>query len=115
MREIEIPGCPGYVAREDGAIRGPRRWLKPVLHKGGYYKFTYRGSNVRWHVAICLTFHGPKPGPEYQVLHRENDKSNNAASNLRWGTRAENIADMHADGCFDTPAFRASYERNFGL
>ncbi len=99
MLEVDIPGCPGYVAREDGAIRGPSgRWLKPLLHKyGNYHRFTPmvggRQINMRWHVAICLAFHGPRP-EGMEVRHLNGMNRDNRASNLRWGTHAQNMADL---------------------
>ena len=45
------------------------------------------------HRLVCLTFHGPPPSPTHECAHRDGDRSNNRASNLRWATRKENAAD----------------------
>jgi hypothetical protein len=68
--------------------------------KGQYATIAIRGKRVKIHTLVCTAFHGdPEPGQE--VLHGDGVPSHNAASNLRWGTRAENMADMvqHGNGC----------------
>jgi hypothetical protein len=42
---------------------------------------------------ILLTFRGQRP-PGHQALHWDDDPQNDELSNLRWGTREDNIADM---------------------
>jgi hypothetical protein len=42
------------------------------------------------HALVCEAFHGVKPFPSAIVLHLDEDPSNNAPTNLRWGTRKEN-------------------------
>lgn len=48
---------------------------------------------VAIHRLVCAAFHGPQPSPRHQVAHWDGDSLNNAASNLRWATPAENMAD----------------------
>lgn len=55
-------------------------------------------KTVAKHTLICEAFHGPKPTPEYEVAHWDAVKTNNAADNLRWVTRAENEADKRRHG-----------------
>jgi HNH endonuclease/NUMOD4 motif len=50
------------------------------------------------HIIVCTTFHGPKPGPKYQVAHYDGDPSNNRADNLRWATAKENADDRARHG-----------------
>jgi hypothetical protein len=43
---------------------------------------------------VCLAFHGLPPDDKTNVLHYDDNGDNNVPSNLRWGTRKENAADM---------------------
>jgi hypothetical protein len=45
------------------------------------------------HSVVCTTFHGPKPFPKAIIRHLDSNPNNAAASNLRWGTSAENNLD----------------------
>lgn len=47
---------------------------------------------VHVHRLVCWAFHGPRPSASHCVDHLDGDPFNNAASNLRWVTRAENVA-----------------------
>ena len=49
-------------------------------------------------VLILETFKGPKPSPEYECCHRDDDRSNNHIDNLYWGTHAENMKDASRNG-----------------
>lgn len=65
------------------------RARKGALH---CYRNIYSWSfgNLKVHQLVCEAFHGaPKDGQE--VLHVDENGLNNAASNLRWGTRKENL------------------------
>lgn len=51
------------------------------------------------HQMVMELFGPPKPqGKNIVVLHKDNDGTNNAISNLRWGTRSENVQQAHDDG-----------------
>lgn len=50
----------------------------------------YKRKTYRIHILVCEAFHGPKPFPGAIVIHLDEEPSNNAESNLRWGTRKEN-------------------------
>lgn len=49
------------------------------------------------HRLVCEAFHGPRP-TGMEVCHGPNGKLDNRASQLRWGTRKENMADKLRDG-----------------
>jgi hypothetical protein len=59
------------------------------------------GSGCRRYVrrasAICEAFHGPRR-EGMTVRHLDGSKTNDAASNLAWGTQKENIADKVGHG-----------------
>lgn len=43
---------------------------------------------------VCLAFHGLPSQDKTNVLHYDDNSSNNVPENLRWGTLKENAADM---------------------
>lgn len=49
------------------------------------------------HCVVAEAFLGPKP-PSFDVAHCDGDKANNAASNLRYATRRDNMMDKVAHG-----------------
>lgn len=50
------------------------------------------------HILVCETFNGPKPSPELMCCHKDDDRSNNAASNLYWGSDSDNKKDAIRNG-----------------
>ena len=51
------------------------------------------------HQLVMELFGPPKPaGKHVVVLHKDNNGTNNAISNLKWGTRSENVQQAHDDG-----------------
>ena len=103
-----VPGFEGYYATPCGQIitlRYKKRCvLKQELAKNGYLRVVLtknkRESPKHYlvHRIICSAFAGPPPGPDYVVCHKDNDKRNNNASNLRWDTRAANESDKDIHG-----------------
>src|SRR6187551_3600251 len=76
--------------------------LKPTVTKDGYHRFilTAEHSVQRTHLAHSLvlrTFVGPCP-PKMEGLHGNGDGLDNRLTNLRYGTRRENIMDGIAHG-----------------
>jgi hypothetical protein len=49
------------------------------------------------HVLVCQAFHGPRPAGA-EALHINNNRSDNRACNLRWGSHRENQLQMKNDG-----------------
>lgn len=76
--------------------------LKPQVGKRGYPMVTLRMMprfrKMVVHRIVCETFHGPAPFEGADVAHWDGTRTNNAASNLRWATRAENLADGRRHG-----------------
>ena len=107
-----IPGYEGcYEASELGEIRsvrahpkgrhGPNHVLKPQQHRNGYLNVGLRKDGTRKvigvHRLVASAFFGT-PGPHMEARHADGDPSNNAVSNLSWGTHSENELDKAEHG-----------------
>lgn len=90
------------------------RLLKPGLASNGYYTVAIGKGNSRTvHSLVAEAFIGPCPeGAE--VLHEDGTRTNNCASNLRYGTRRENILDAVSHGTWVSP-LRAKHLRKVGF
>lgn len=79
--------------------------MKPQPLPSGYQFITINGPatgtgkkrNRYIHQLVLETFEGPCPEGQ-EALHSDGNRSNNALSNLRWGTRSENMADADRHG-----------------
>lgn len=49
------------------------------------------------HEMICRAFH-EKPKEAEVVLHKDDQRFNNASNNLEWGTQSKNIQDVYKNG-----------------
>lgn len=103
-----LSGFP-YEVSSDGRVRRtaggsnnakPGRILKSYTDTYGYLvvRLSKNGSvyDRKVHRLVCETFHGPSDLPE--VRHLDGDPTNNHASNLAWGTSADNAADREKHG-----------------
>lgn len=110
-----IPGYTGYEVSCQGRVRTyrpingrggltsvPRILDTPGRDKDGYVRICIRkdGKDVftKVHKLVAEAFHSVKPGPEYQVLHGNGIRTDNRATNLRWGTALENTEDKVKHG-----------------
>lgn len=96
-----IPGIPNYLASDLGRVMSlcgrEVRILRPGTSTNGYLQVALHGRTIAVHRIVCEAFHGaPQPGEE--VRHLDGGKVNNVASNLAWGTSAENAQDTLALG-----------------
>ena len=57
-----------------------------------YFKTYFNRRNLKVHRIVCETFHGPPPSELHTVDHINRDGRCNAADNLRWATKREQIA-----------------------
>ena len=75
--------------------------LKPFRDSGGYMtvglKSRTRSVQRTVHGLVALAFIGPRPEGQ-EVRHLEGDQSNNALTNLTYGTRVENRHDIVRHG-----------------
>lgn len=105
-----IKDFPDYAVSNLGRVRRIRpdarnhapRVLKPWVGNHGYeaVSLTRDGKLYRRliHRMVCAAFHGDPPSPMHQVAHCDGTRQNNRADNLRWATRAENMADCLIHG-----------------
>lgn len=63
----------------------------------GYPAVNIKGRRRRVHVLVAETFHGPRPNG-LECCHRDDDRTNNRADNLYWGTHAQNLKDASENG-----------------
>lgn len=81
------------------ARRHKGRLLRPgTVASGHQFVVLGRSNGFCVHTLVLEAFVGPAPAGA-ECCHWDDDPANNKLSNLRWGTRAENIAD---------------YRRNYG-
>ena len=93
-----VKSVPRIVDRRDGSTQvvrggimkgtwGSHRYQKVLLKKSGVREFWYV------HRLVALAFIGPLPDG-LETRHLDDDPMNNRLSNLAYGTRLENVADM---------------------
>lgn len=106
---LPIEGFPGYEVSDLGRIKstkfnktkilasvvGPQGYLNICIHQKRQYLF-------RVHKLVAETFLGKKP-EGCECRHLDGNKLNNNLSNLRWGTRKENVSDMMRHGTYSPP------------
>ena len=76
----------------------PGRILKPGPARSGHLTVALgRGNSKQVHALVLLAFVGPYP-EGMEVLHGDDDPTNNRLNNLRYGTRSENLRQCVAHG-----------------
>ncbi len=92
---VDIVGFDNYQVSNYGKIKNKKsgRILSENPTEKGYMKVNLRkdgkSNTVRVHKLVCEHFNA-NPGSKPQIDHRDEDKSNNRADNLRWCTDQEN-------------------------
>lgn len=105
-----VPGFPAYQVSDHGRVRtlndrpGSRAGdgiMSPGHLPRGHLRVALRRDGKRCdrqvHALVLLAFVGPCP-EGMEALHKDDDPSNNALTNLRWGTHTENMADARRNG-----------------
>lgn len=84
------------------------RVLKPGLDSAGYLSVSLNRTSHRVHWLVLSAFVGECPFG-YERLHRNGSKTDNRLTNLRYGTRSENMQDMvwHGQRRLSAPQVRA--------
>lgn len=77
------------------------RILRPGTHENGYKIVALsdvatgrKPRTYRVHRLVCLAFHGLPVGERCEAAHNNGIRDDNRATNLRWATHAENMADI---------------------
>jgi hypothetical protein len=105
-----VPGFEGrYMVSRMGQIRNRStgKLLFGEIDRDGYRRVNLCGDGKsykrRVHRLVCEAFHGPAPDG-CEVGHLDGRRTHNAAHNLAWVTRAENVGHSKAHGTFRAPA-----------
>ena len=100
-----IPGFDGYEASTLGRIRSFRSWSKtimsPTKNQNGYLSVKLRVNGQYKHLKVhraILMAHVGLPQDDQCAAHSDGDRTNNALTNLRWCSRAENERDKFRHG-----------------
>jgi len=103
-------------AGECGAMQ-PEKIMQPSLNGAGYPQVSlWRGGVLRAqqiHRLVAQAFLVPTGGEE--VNHLDGDRQNNAAENLEWCTRAENMAHAKKLGWGSSGYYGVGYRKSRGL
>lgn len=92
-----------FVAPGTGGLRDVPRIMRPASRPTGHAVLTLhdgrggRQASAQVHALVLLAFVGPRPAGML-VLHGNDDPGDNRLANLRYGTPAENAADMMRNG-----------------
>lgn len=77
------------------------RVLRPGTHEKGYKIVALsdlatgrKPRTYRVHRLVCLAFHGEPEGDRCEAAHNNGIRDDNRATNLRWATKLENMADI---------------------
>lgn len=97
-----VRSLPRVITRKDGVKKTvPGKIITPNIQKDGRRAVRLWKNNtcttVRVSTLVASAFISPKP-PGLECCHNDGDNSNNHASNLRWGTRRENMMDKRGHG-----------------
>lgn len=87
--------------------------LKPASNRGYRHVALYAApgdSKTHYiHATVLRAFCGPPPFPGAEACHNDGDRANNVLTNLRWGSRQDNVDDRlrHGRQQFGTGVHRA--------
>lgn len=96
---VEVPGYPYFLANKQGKVRNANTGYVTFgsLDDKGYRRVCQWDNDSKTkkeykaHHIVCTAFHGPCPSSKHEVGHKDDDRSNNAPSNLQWITRKDNM------------------------
>jgi hypothetical protein len=94
VRRAGAPGRAARVGRIKKASVGAQGYLEVSLCQPS----PSRQRTATVHELVCVAFHGPRPGPGYECRHLNGDRTDPRASNLAWGTYAEQWSDQDVHG-----------------
>lgn len=90
-----VRSVPRTVTRSDGVVQQLRgRLLVQSVTRAGYMRVDLCREGVRRpfevHTLVSLAFNGPRP-EGMQIMHADDDPTNNRPENLSYGTQTENM------------------------
>lgn len=86
------------LGRVRSRVRNPNgRIMSGAVNSSGRIQVKLAGKLTQVHRVVMEAFVGPVPDG-LEVLHWDDDPTNNALSNLRYGTRGENLHDLVRNG-----------------
>src|SRR5205809_898070 len=97
---LPVPGFDQYEISDLGRVRSlyrAPRILNPAMTNGYHRLNLGRARLVYVHQLVAQVFIGPCPDGQ-EVRHLDGCRTNNQASNLAYGTRADNIHDAKRHG-----------------
>jgi hypothetical protein len=109
-----------YEVSDQGRVRSFRRYpqgiiLRPGRMPGGHLSVALgRGNSQCVHKLVLLTFVGAAPD-KHECLHINGIPNDNRLTNLRWGTRSENMKDAYAHGARDREKNRAALAKGLAI
>ena len=90
------PEWPEWEADSDGKIYRNGIEISGRDHQGRIAVYI-NGKDAHRSWLVCTAFHGSRPQGMH-CLHNDDDKTNDRASNLRWGTNGDNVRDAFRNG-----------------
>lgn len=84
-----VEGYEGYEVSNYGNIKGPRKMLTKQKNSRGYYRVAINNKFCLVHRIVAQAF-VDNPNGYPIVNHKDEDKTNNHASNLEWCTHKYN-------------------------
>jgi len=105
----DIPGYAGlYKVSSYGNVLSLRsgELRKPVVHGRGYLAVALSGADHKKkqfyiHRLAAISFLGEPSSPDYEVNHKDLDKTNNNVENLEWCSSKENMLHAYKNGRTD--------------
>lgn len=102
---LPVPGYAGlYEVSNLGEVRNAvtGQSLKPGTNRGYQHVSLYRdndgGRTYYVHTLVLRAFCGEPPFPGFEACHNDGDRGNNRLTNLRWGSRQDNVDDRVRHG-----------------
>lgn len=117
VRSIERMVYAGSRPKADGTVRMrrvARRVLPQVVSDRGYMIVRPGGGSTHTaqvHRAVCEAFNGPAPPDKPLCRHLNDQRSDNRAVNLAWGSVADNTADAFRNGRADISGLMGHWNR----
>lgn len=98
----------GYQVSSGGRFWNGKRFLSGATIAAGYKQFNFPLAGIQRrtyaHRIVAFTFpdmvEGTYSEETNQIHHKDNDKANNAVSNLAWVSLGENVKFAHRDGAY---------------